>query len=276
MLQDTSARVTTLRERCLTSTSVTQAIAGCFTEIDRYLADYLWLSQIQSRRDTHEALTILRREQADRQKFLMTIESIVIRGQASVGPSVSHLAGTVTLVDATGHNHPISLNFCASFQQFNNMLQVLFERHAKEAQIQRRYIEEGKYDLCIDEGTQVTPLTSDKWSSIEPGTTIVMRVTIQQKTRSGVEVDYRCHFCGAVNRLDAKSVKYRSRGRTVCSTDCQECKRRFQITRDEHKRITPSSNSDFNYTTDAETLLVRNFHVEEIVCHLGTSLAMLS
>jgi hypothetical protein len=36
MLQNTSARVTTLRERCLASTSVTQAIAGCFVEIDRY------------------------------------------------------------------------------------------------------------------------------------------------------------------------------------------------------------------------------------------------
>jgi hypothetical protein len=41
MLQNTSARVTTLRERCLASTSVTQAIAGCFVEIDRYLAEYL-------------------------------------------------------------------------------------------------------------------------------------------------------------------------------------------------------------------------------------------
>jgi hypothetical protein len=41
MLQDTSARVTALREHCLASTSVTQAIAGCFAEIDRYLADYL-------------------------------------------------------------------------------------------------------------------------------------------------------------------------------------------------------------------------------------------
>jgi hypothetical protein len=41
MLQDTSIRVTMLRERYLASSSVTQAIAGCFTEIDRYLADYL-------------------------------------------------------------------------------------------------------------------------------------------------------------------------------------------------------------------------------------------
>lgn len=41
MLQDTSAQVAMLHERCLASTSVTQAIAGCFIEIDRYLAEYL-------------------------------------------------------------------------------------------------------------------------------------------------------------------------------------------------------------------------------------------
>ncbi|KAG2034427.1 hypothetical protein BDR03DRAFT_965262 [Suillus americanus] len=41
MLQDTSARVAALHERFLASTSVTQAIAGCFIEIDRCLAEYL-------------------------------------------------------------------------------------------------------------------------------------------------------------------------------------------------------------------------------------------
>ncbi|KAG2120204.1 hypothetical protein BD769DRAFT_1020616 [Suillus cothurnatus] len=233
MLQDTSIRVTMLREHYLASTSVTQAIAGCFTEIDRYLADYLWLSQIQSQRDMHEALAILRKEKEDRQKFLVLIESMVMRGQSSMGPFATHLAGTVTLVDATGHHHAISVNFCTSYQQLNNMLRVLFERDANEAQIQRRYIEEGKYDLCIDEGTQVTTLTSDKWSNIEPGTKLVMRVTIQQKTILGDDVDYKCHFCGAVNRLGIRSVEYYgSKRRDVCSTDCRECQRRFHITRD--------------------------------------------
>jgi hypothetical protein len=101
------------------------------------------------------------------------------------------------------------------------MLRVLFQRDAIETQIQRRYIEKGEYDLCIDEGIQVTPLTSHGWSSIEAGTKIVMRVTIQQETRSLSEVDYKCRFCGAVNRLSVGSVKYPSLspGRTVCSTD---------------------------------------------------------
>jgi hypothetical protein len=99
------------------------------------------------------------------------------------------------------------------------MLRVLFERNAIEAQIQRGYIDEGKYDLCIDKGTQVTPLTKHKWSNIEPGTKLVMRVTIQQTTYSGSDVDYKCYFCGAVNCLGVRSVKYVSQRRAVCSTD---------------------------------------------------------
>jgi hypothetical protein len=99
------------------------------------------------------------------------------------------------------------------------MLRVLFERNAIEAQIQRGYIDEGKYDLCIDKGTQVTPLTKHKWSNIEPGTKLVMRVTIQQTTFLGSDVDYKCHFCGAVNCLGVRSVKYVSQRRAVCSTD---------------------------------------------------------
>ncbi|KAG2753574.1 hypothetical protein P692DRAFT_201252431 [Suillus brevipes Sb2] len=145
----------------------------------------------------------------------------MIRPQSSMGPSASPGAialGCVTLVDATGHHHAISVNCCTSYQQLNEMLRVLFQRDAIEAQIQRRYIEKGEYDLCIDEGTQVTPLTSHEWSRIEAGTMIVMRVTIEQET-SPSGVDYECHFCGAVNRLGVRSVKYQSRGRAVCSTD---------------------------------------------------------
>ncbi|KAG1873641.1 hypothetical protein DFJ58DRAFT_741495 [Suillus subalutaceus] len=90
MLQDISAQVTQLYNRGLAYTSVTQAIAGCSSEIDRYLADYSWSSQMQSQYNIHEVLEILRRQ------------------QDSVGPTVTKLTaavtfGCVTLVDATGH-----------------------------------------------------------------------------------------------------------------------------------------------------------------------------
>ncbi|KAG2335398.1 hypothetical protein BDR05DRAFT_971696 [Suillus weaverae] len=248
-LQDISARLEKLPKHRLAYTSVTQAITGCSTEIDRYLMDFSLSSQMQMQHEIRELHMVLR----GRQEGPRNIETVAL--------------GCVTLVDATGRNHTISLNLCASFQQLNNMLRVLFQRNAIEAQIQGRYIEEGKYDLCIDEGTRVTPLTNHEWSSIEPGTTIVMRVTIQQTTSSASGVDYKCCFCGAVNRLGVRSVKYQSQsqGRTVCSTDCRECNRRFQITRGSRKQITQFSNSDFNRTTEAERLLIRNFHVQQIV-----------
>lgn len=252
-LQSTSDRLKKLQKRRRAYTSVTQAIAGCSSDIDRYLMECLWSSQMQSQRETHDLWTISQR----RQEGPHNIE------RSFAVPSASHLAGTVILVDATGHHHPISVYFCASYQQLNNTLRVLFERDAIEAKIQRRYIEDGEYDLCIDEGTQVTPLTSDRWSSIEPGTKIVMRVIIQQVMSSLSEVDYQCHFCRAVNRLGVMSVKYASRRQAVCSTDCGECKRRFQITRGYMKQRTPSCSSGSNHTTDAEMPLIRNFHVEQ-------------
>ncbi|KAG1817852.1 hypothetical protein EV424DRAFT_1407359 [Suillus variegatus] len=215
---------------------------------------------MQSQRETRELLIISRR----REKGLQNIEESFAALSASPLPG-GVVSGCVTLVDATGRHQAISVNWCTSYKQLNHMLRVLFERDAIEAQIQRRYIEEGKYDLCIDEGKQVTPLTSDNWSSIEPGTKIVMRVTIQQEISSLSGVDYRCHFCGAVNRLGARSVKYEYRGRTVCSTECRECKRCFQITRSFVDSTEPFYNSDANHKADAETLLVRNFHVQEIV-----------
>ncbi|KAG1774575.1 hypothetical protein EV702DRAFT_517485 [Suillus placidus] len=165
MLQDTSARMTTLRERCLASTPVTQAIAGCFIEIDRYLAEYLWSSLMQSQHDIHEELVILRRQREEDQKLLIAMQSLMNRTVA--------LVGCVTLVDATGHDHAIPVNFCTSLQQLNKMLQVLFECDSTEAHIQRRYVEQGQYDFCIDDGKQVTRLTSHEWSSIAAGTKIV-------------------------------------------------------------------------------------------------------
>ncbi|KAG1830467.1 hypothetical protein EV424DRAFT_1376787 [Suillus variegatus] len=223
---------------------------------------------MQSQRETHELLIIARRRDEGLQNIEQSFAAL------SVSPLPGSVApGCVTLVDATGRHQAISVNLCTSYQQLNSMLRVLFERDAVEAQIQRRYIEEGKYDLCIDEGKQVTPLTSHNWSSIEPGTKIVMRVTIQQEISSLSGVDYPCHFCGAVNHLGARSVKYKSRGRTVCSTECRECKRCFQITRSLVDWRKQSSNRDSNHKTDAEMLLVRNFHVEQIVCMIHVPLS---
>jgi hypothetical protein len=56
----------------------------------------------------------------------------------------------------------------------------------------------------------------------------------------------------------------------------RECQRRFHITRDKNKEGTLPPISDSNHASGDKTLLIRNFHVEQIVCHLGTSLVILS
>ncbi|KAG1719722.1 hypothetical protein EDB19DRAFT_631200 [Suillus lakei] len=145
MLRDTSATLTELRERCPAYPSVTQDIAACFTNIDRHMADYLVWSQMQSGDDMHEVLAHLGRQE----ESLMRIESVFFRGQ-------SVTLGFVTLVDATGHLHPIPMGVCDSFERFNEMLQLLFKHNSIEARLQRRYMEQGEYNLCIDGDKQVT------------------------------------------------------------------------------------------------------------------------
>jgi len=77
------------------------------------------------------------------------------------------------------------------------MLKVLFETNTDKACIQRRYLEQGQYDLCIDQGTQVLELTSetDKWSMVEAGTKVVMRVIIDKELHWAHEA-IECDACG--------------------------------------------------------------------------------
>ncbi|KAG2121746.1 hypothetical protein DEU56DRAFT_93042 [Suillus clintonianus] len=190
--------------------------------------------------------------------------------QAFVAPITAQLPQTVmqlgvTLVDATGYEHQISEHFCTTFQQFKKMLEALFERESIEARIQRRYMEEGQYDLCIDEGTQVTQLRHYGWPTIEPGTKIVMRVVIEQERKSlQLEAKYQCHFCETWNHFGVEVVsKPFQRGN--CSIDCRVCKRRFQITRDLRKAMESTGS---NHAKDAEMHLIRKFHVKQVGQHV--------
>ncbi|KAG1904295.1 uncharacterized protein F5891DRAFT_39704 [Suillus fuscotomentosus] len=208
---------------------------------------------MQSHQDTHEGSAILRRQ------------------QDFVGPTAMQLTAAVTLgcvklIDVTGYEHAISVTCCTSFQQLDKMLQVLFECKSIEARLQRQYMEQGQYDLCIDDDKQVTRLTSHEWPRIEAGTTIVMRIIFEQKT--GPQVEYQCYMCGAVNRID---TKYSLQRRAGCSINCRICKRRFQISHESDPK--PQTQSSIDHT-EAEMHLIRNFHVQEMVCAHGISLAI--
>ncbi|KAG1735599.1 uncharacterized protein EDB91DRAFT_1250434 [Suillus paluster] len=234
-------------------------------------------SQMQNQHDMREVLASQQRQREDIQKVLMMV--MIRPEQPSMGLPATVALGCVTLVDATGHEHSISVNLCTSFQQLNNMLQVLFQRDSIEARIQKRYLEGGLYDLCIDKGTEVTQLTSHGWSSIEAGTKIVMRVIIEQLTTSSKSrVLYKCHFCHAENDVGLGPIERSFERQAGCSIDCRVCKRRFQVSRVPRSAMqrTRSSDIDSIDTIDTEMRLIRNFHVQQTVCYLETSMAMFS
>jgi hypothetical protein len=229
------------------------------------MAEYLLSSQMQNGDDIRALMAILERQQEDHQRqreMLMRIESHILRVQSSVGPNIT--LGFVKLVDATDHSHAIPMDVCDSFERFKEQLQLLFKYNSIEARIQRRYMEQGQYDLVIDDDRTITRLTSHEWPSIEAGTTIVMRVVFEQQTSP--RVDFRCHFCDAVNDVGAGSIMDSLERQAGCSIDCRVCKRRFQISRGSAsaKRNSQSSNIDPVPRTEAEMHLIRNFLVQQI------------
>ncbi|KAG0703342.1 hypothetical protein DFH29DRAFT_451544 [Suillus ampliporus] len=278
VLKETSAQLEKLRKRSLAYPSVTQAIAGCHSDIDRYMSDCSLSYLMQSRNQ----LLAIQQAQQEHQNLLMIRQSHV---QSFVGLTGTPMTSPVvfeslTLVDATGYEHSIPMMFCASFQQFDNMLRcVLFEGNstASAARIQKRFITNGQYDLCFDEGTQVARLTSGEWSRIGPGSKIVMRVIIEQQKKL-TEVDYKCRVCGAINSLPIEAISYSLLQGAGCSIDCRVCKQRVYVSRRPQtaRQSNQSSNIDSNVTTDAEMHLIQNFHVHQTVCRDQTSLALLS
>lgn len=85
------------------------------------------------------------------------------------------------------------------------MLKMVLKCKARDAQVQRRYLDAGLYDLSIDQGVEVVQVTDEAsgWPSIDAGTKLIMRVVFQQKQRSCKL--YRCQLCGAPNRVECRN-----------------------------------------------------------------------
>ncbi|OAX31877.1 hypothetical protein K503DRAFT_860575, partial [Rhizopogon vinicolor AM-OR11-026] len=210
ILQETSGKLANLSKRRLGYTSrVTEAITGCSSEINDYLLEYsvafqfvkFVSSQMQMQNDVREVLVRVQK-----------LECSVGQGAAQLNQTIA--LGVVTLVDATGYKHRLLVDQCTSFQQVKIMITGLLEHDSIEARIQKRYMEKGQYDLCIDEGTHVTKLTSHAWSRIEEGMTIVMRIIFEQPKPTTPQ--YQCHICKTWNDLISGSVDLRL---THCSID---------------------------------------------------------
>ena len=68
-----------------------------------------------------------------------------------------------------------------------------------EARIQRHYMEHSKFDLCIDQGTQVVRIDGEQdWSKVEPGMKVVMRAVLT-RLRRYADDGYQCPRCKTMN-----------------------------------------------------------------------------
>ncbi|KAN0082346.1 hypothetical protein V8E55_008141 [Tylopilus felleus] len=186
-----------------------------------------------------------------------------IRGRTlPTSPTAMQVLRFVTLIDATGREHPILMQCCTSFEQLQVMLKMVLKCKARDAQVQRRYLDAGLYDLSIDQGVEVVQVTDEAsgWPSIDAGTKLIMRVVFQQKQRSCKL--YRCQLCGAPNRVECRNPADWSGWLTDGSIDCQECGGRFQILL-EKKNGKKSINNTPEIDEDARAC-IRNFRVDAI------------
>jgi len=133
-------------------------------------------------------------------------------------PLRSRITG-VTLIDATGKRYEVSMDFAKSYevgvyfgcelkqtsvndiQMFMKCISVFFDGDRMEAKIQRRYMEQGRFDLCIQQDNRVVPIGGQSdWSKVESGTELVMRaILLQPRTWNR---DYQCPRCKTTNHSD--------------------------------------------------------------------------
>lgn len=198
-------------------------------------------------------------------QFIMTLEM----GQLPVGIAL----GYVTLVSATGREHKMLSDHCASFQQLRDMLPVLLHQcWPDEAELQQWYIDREQYDFVLDDGATVTELTSgsDLWSRMQAGTKIVMRVITEEIVTSFSE-RYQCP-CGTWSDLKTNTESILVALKHSRCITCYWCKRRFLVTRSERERMKNSISkqkkgppSDDNERVVKAKYLIRNFVAKQVL-----------
>ncbi|KAF8550621.1 hypothetical protein OG21DRAFT_393802 [Imleria badia] len=180
------------------------------------------MSQMQLQHDVSEIKTSI----VECARQVRLVENWVATGAPGRLPmTVSR--GHATLVDATGREHNMLLDQCQYFDQLDAMLPViLFQCRPDEAEIQRWYIENKQYDFVMYDknDSDVIQLTRESaiWSTMQPGTRIVMRVITEEIVDSTVTATYECP-CGTPNTVHVSTggaVAALQRGCTItCASD---------------------------------------------------------
>ncbi|KAI6022482.1 hypothetical protein BKA83DRAFT_4279319 [Pisolithus microcarpus] len=257
VLEDTTNELRKLRGRRSGSARLTQDIAGCSNKINSYLLQSMVSSQWQ--------LTELMHTQLTKSDYIW--QAMMMRGECL--PAVMTV-GCAVVVDATGEEHRMLLDQCCSFDRLMAFVPgILSKCRPDKAHIQQWYIDRGQFEFIIDDGTNMTQLTreSDIWSTIEPGTKIIMRVITTEVARR-LSASYQCH-CGKWNRVKINEVAVVNALKDGFTIICSYCERRFQITVTKGKKVSrkqgEQSQAKDHGPAIEEKSLIRNFLKKQVL-----------
>ena len=93
-------------------------------------------------------------------------------------------------------------------QLFTKTIAHLFQGNNMESRIQRQYMKQGRYDLYIDEGTQIVPIDGEwDWSKVRAGTQVIMQVVLDREKSKRTQ-GYQCPRCEAWNSTEDRGREH--------------------------------------------------------------------
>ncbi|EDR01728.1 uncharacterized protein LACBIDRAFT_332960 [Laccaria bicolor S238N-H82] len=240
--------------------SVAQRINECCRDIDHYLMRYntLGIMRVEN---------AAQRIEANLEMFLPLASTLQLRRSAITG---------IVLIDATGKRYEVSMDCAKSYELFTKTIAHFFDGDKMEARIQRRYIEQDRYDLCIDHGNQIVPINGQPdWPKVESGMQLVMRAILVQEKKNQTR-RYQCPRCKTWNILDDGGGEL-DRDLLI---ECRGCDGRFQISKADRKytsawewgsRNTREDENGISHDTEMGVLV--NFHLKEYHAIVRTSMS---
>ncbi|KAF8873204.1 hypothetical protein CPB84DRAFT_647864 [Gymnopilus junonius] len=180
---------------------VMQDLIQCSVDIEYYLQEFSVLGVVCVENEVSDFKVQL-------QKFMDS--------STQLNPALS---GVVKVIDPTGKEYSIPLDFCYSYEQFDKALLALFEGGTKRMKLMQSYVECGMIDFHFKKGNQGRrgERKKNSWDYMEAGMTIQMGLILQGCL--GPSRRFKCPKC----RLCVIDT-----GEDL-SADCRYCEVRFQI-----------------------------------------------
>ncbi|KAF9525875.1 hypothetical protein CPB83DRAFT_908844 [Crepidotus variabilis] len=181
--------------------------------------------------------------------FFTGAKNMVFNGTINV--NINNEISGVVLMDAAGKEYQLPIELAGSYENFVKVLGLLLSGHGIEAQIQRRFMAAGQYNLCIDKGPLISPITGeDNWFVVEPGRKVVMSV-ILPRLQSDSDSSFQCPRCKYWNPTDNLACNV--------SVVCIGCYGRIQLS----EASSDLQNDELgDMSPDNNLKMLRNFHLK--------------